>query len=143
MTGPEFGRAGWVERFGRWPADERVRFVVVGGWNTAFGYLAFVVLYALLHDRLNYLVIGALAHALSVTNAFVCHRMLVFRSRDPWFAEFVRFNLAQAAVLACGLAGLWFLVSVLHVSPLIGQAIVTVLGVVLSYLAHRRFTFGG
>ena len=125
----------------RWRSDERLRFLAIGGWNTLFAYLAFFALYELLHDRLHYLVIGLLAHGLAVVNAFAGHRLLVFRSRGPLLGEFVRFNLAQLFVLGCGLLGLWLVVSVLQVSPLLGQAIVMACSVVLSYLAHRRFSF--
>jgi putative flippase GtrA len=124
-----------------WHENEKLRFLIIGGWNTAFGYFCFLVLYWLLHDRLHYLVIGALAHVLAVANAFVCHRMLVFRSRGSWLPAFFRFNLAQLFVLAGALAGLWFIVTILHVSPLPAQALVTLCSVSISYFAHRHFSF--
>lgn len=124
-----------------WRRHERFRFLVIGGWNTLFGYLCFLVLYALLHVHLHYLLIGTIAHFIAATNAFACHRLLVFRSHGALLAEFVRFNLAQVFVLCCGLFGLWVLVSDLQVAPLVAQACVTVVAVVISYLAHRRFTF--
>lgn len=125
----------------RWHANERLRFLAIGGWNTLFGYACFVGLYWLLHDHLHYLVIGVLAHIVAVINAFACHRLLVFRSRGAILAEFVRFNLAQLFVLGCGLLALWLVVTILHLSPLRGQALVTVGTILLSYIAHRRFSF--
>ncbi len=128
---------------GRWRRHEKLRFLVVGGWNTLFGYVTFLALYAALHERVHYLVIGVLAHAIATVNAFACHRLLVFRSRGPLFAEFVRFVVSQLALLAGALVALWVLVSLLQLHPLVGQAIVTVGVVVAGYLAHRRFTFAG
>lgn len=125
----------------RWHGNERLRFLIVGGWNTLFGYVAFLILYWLLHRQLHYLIIGVLAHLIAMINAFACHRLLVFRSRGPLVAEFIRFNLAQLFVLGCGLASLWVLVTFLQINPLVGQAFVTIGAVVVSYLAHRRFSF--
>ena len=125
----------------RWRRHERARFLVVGGWNTLFGYGCFVVLYSLLHERLHYLLIGLLAHAIAVVNSFACHRLLVFRSRGPLLNEFFRFNVAHLFVLGFGLVCLWLLVTTFQFNPLVGQAIVTSATVVLSYFAHRRFSF--
>lgn len=125
----------------RWRSNERLRFLIVGGWNTLFGYVAFLILYWLLHRRLHYLVIGVLSHLIAMINAFTCHRLWVFRSRGPLVAEFIRFNLAQLFVLGCALASLWVLVTFLQINPLVGQAFVTIGAVVVSYLTHRRFSF--
>jgi putative flippase GtrA len=125
----------------RWRANERLRFLAIGGWNTLFGYACFLGLYWLLHDHLHYLVIGALANIVAVINAFTCYRLLVFKSRGPIVAEFVRFNIAQLFVVGCGLVALWLIVTFLHLSPLLGQALVTIGTILLSYIAHRRFSF--
>lgn len=124
-------------------ADQRVRFVIVGAWNTLFGYLAFLTLYACLHDSLHYLIIGVLAHFVAVVQAFTAHRVFVFRSHAGWVAEFARFNLVQLASLCYGLAGLWLLVSIAHLNPLVAQGAVLLTAVALTYIAHRRFTFVG
>lgn len=125
----------------RWHANQQLRFLVVGGWNTVFGYGMFVLLYGLLHDHVHYLVIGFAAHAVAAINAFVAHRLLVFRSRGPWLAEFLRFNVSLTFVLCCGLAALWLLVSVTHLGPVLAQGLVTIGTLCISYVVHRRFSF--
>ncbi len=114
---------------------------MIGGWNTVFGYLAFVVLYEALHRRVHYLIIGVVAHVVAMINAFVAHRLVVFRSSRPWPVELLRFNVAQLGVLAGGLLALWGLVHGAGLTPLVAQAIVTVGAVAASYAIHRWFTF--
>jgi putative flippase GtrA len=121
--------------------NEQTRFLVVGAFNTGFGYLTFACLYLMLKTWLYYLVIAVLSHALSVIVAFYCHRHLVFRSAAPWFPEFVRYNISLAGVLLGSLAGLYALVSLLGMNPLLGQALVTATAVIVSYFAHRHFSF--
>ena len=122
-------------------ADQRVRFLVIGACNTAFGYGAFVVLYALLDGHVHYLAIAVLAHACAVIVAFAAHKMLVFRSCGHWLPEFMRYNISLLMGLGAGLVGLWVLVSMLGVHPILAQAVVTVLVVILNYLLHSRFSF--
>lgn len=127
----------------RWHRHEKLRFVIVGGWNTVFGYATFAILYGFLHERVNYLAIAVMAHAIAVVNAFVCHRLLVFKRRGSWLSTFARFNFSQITVGAIGLVGLWVLVSICRMNPLTAQLLLTVFTVVLSYLAHRHFSFIG
>lgn len=121
--------------------SERLRFLVVGAFNTVFGYLVFTGLYLGLHEHLHYLLIGLIAHFIAVVNAFVLHRKIVFRSRLPVLASFIRFNLSTATALIFSLSCMALLVETLAIPPLIAQAIVTSLSVVLSYVLHRNYSF--
>ncbi len=82
-----------------------------------------------------------LAPFLSVVNAFVGHRWLVFRSRGPLIAEFLRFNLIYLGLLAFGALALPFLVEIVHLHVLAAQALLTVLTVGTSYFLPRHFSF--
>ncbi|WP_310450979.1 GtrA family protein [Sulfuritalea sp.] len=121
--------------------NEQTRFLLVGAYNTAFGYVAFVVLYQYLHEFLHYLVIATISHAIAVSNSFFMQRRLVFRDSGPIGPAFLRFNLATASSLILGLAGMALLVDGAGVPPLISQAVVTMVSVVVMYLAHRNYTF--
>jgi putative flippase GtrA len=124
-----------------WRDHQKLRYLAVGMWNTVFAYLAFGVIYLVLHDRMHYLVISVLAHLLAVTNAFMCQRWLVFHSQTFWLTAFLRFNMVQLLALAWGLAGLAFLVEVLHLNPLLSQLLTMAVAVVVSYVLHRDYSF--
>ena len=125
-----------------WQDSRKLRFLVVGGWNTLFGYLSFYVLYLLAADRLHYLIIANLAHFVAVTQSYVMQRRLVFRSDAPIASEFLRFNASHVGTLLFGLLAMALLVEAAGMSPLIAQAIVILMSVVLSYLLHSRLSFG-
>ncbi|MDP2795495.1 MAG: GtrA family protein [Sulfurisoma sp.] len=121
--------------------SEKARFLLIGAYNTAFGYGVFALLYVWIHQSMHYLVIAAISHLLSVTHSFLAHRYIVFRDRGRIIPAFLRFNAATAATLAFGLLAMTLLVEVVGIAPLISQAIVIALSTVGSYLLHRRFTF--
>lgn len=125
---------------GLWES-ERLRFLAVGAFNTAMGYGVFALLFLLLGQRIHYLAVGLLAHSIAVCIAFANHRLLVFRSREPWLGEFVRFNISLLGMLGLGMAALWLLVELGGLHPLLAQAIATPVILVLTYLVHRFFSF--
>ena len=124
-----------------WDGSEKLRFLVVGAWNTAFGYLAFVVAYFLLRQWLHYLVIMLIAHFVSVCNAFVGHKFLVFRRDGHLLADFLRFNMSYVGTLLFGLAALPILVEVFGIHLLISQGLLVVVTTVSSYFLHKKLSF--
>ena len=122
---------------------EQVLYLVVGGWNTLFGYAEWALLEYLLHDHLHYIFILILSWPLAVLNAYVCYRHFVFRSKDSVSKELPRFSLVYLGTLVAGLAALPFLLHTLPFNIYVIQAGYTVVVVVLSYLSHKFFSFRG
>jgi len=122
---------------------ERILYLVVGGWNTLFGYLEWALLEYLLHDYLHYLVILVISWPLAVLNAYVCYRHFVFRSKGSVWRELPRFSLVYFVTLCLGLLALPALLRTLPFNIYVIQAGYTVVVVVLSYLSHKYFSFGG
>jgi putative flippase GtrA len=120
---------------------EQIHYLAVGAWNTVFGYLNFVVLYYLLQAKLPVAVILVLSYALSVANAYVCYRYIVFRSRGVVWKELPRFSGVYLIALAANLVVLPLALRTLPLSAYVVQALFTVAVVVLSYLGHKYFSF--
>src|SRR5450830_1618489 len=72
---------------------EQLLYLVVGGWNTAFGYCIWAVLQFLLGNHLHYLVVVLISWPIAVLNAYLGYRYIVFRSRGSILREFPRFSL--------------------------------------------------
>jgi putative flippase GtrA len=125
-----------------WHDHEKLRYVIVGIWNTAFAYIAFGVIYVCFHDRVHYLVVSATTHFLGVTNAFICQRWLVFRAKTHWLGAYVRFNIVNLVILGFSLTSIAILVEFLHRSPLVSQVTVMMASIVVGYLLNRKFSFG-
>lgn len=127
-----------------------VRYVLVGGFNTVFGY----GLYALFTWALrglgsySYLYAAVLANFITISVAFLAYKWFVFRSRGNYLIEWLRcFGVYGTSVLI-GLAGLSVLVSILrHVlhkpeqAPYIAGALSMVVAMLFSFFGHKNFSF--
>lgn len=118
-----------------------LRFFVVGVVNSLFGFGLFVVLQLALAGVLNYLVITVLSTIVSVLEAFVLQRYLVFRVRGRFFGDLWRFSGVYGVVLLANLVALPVLYEWIGIPLLISQAIFTVLIALGTFVVHRAFTF--
>lgn len=125
-----------------WRLPQELRFLLAGAYNTAFGFLLFTVLYCTLGTSIGYLSVAVLCYPIALTSAFIVHRRLVFRSNLGWLSSFVRFNLTQLIAFLWGILGLYALVHFVHLNPVLAQAIVLLVSVVITYTLHRCFSFG-
>ena len=122
---------------------EQVLYLVVGGWNTVFGYGAWALMQYVLGDYLHYLVVVLLAWPIAVLNAYLGYRYIVFRSRGSVLSELPRFSLVYLLTLVANLAMLPIALRVLPFNIYVVQALFLGVVVVCSYVAHRYYSFGG
>jgi putative flippase GtrA len=120
---------------------EQILYLVVGGWNTVFGYGVWAALQYLLGSDLHYLLVVVLAWPPAVLNAYLGYRFVVFRSHGPLLAELPRFSLVYLATLLANLALLPIALATLPLNIYLIQALFTAAVVVASYLGHKYFSF--
>lgn len=121
--------------------NEKIRYILIGGFNTFFGYGVFALLWLLWGQSLHYIVLLSISHVIAVTNAFFGYRIWVFRKKGGVLGDFFRFNLVYLSTFVFNILALPALVEGMNFHPLFAQALVVVVTVVASYLLHRRFSF--
>ena len=149
----ETTRLGWARRVtSHIPPRQLLRYLVVGGWNTLFGYACFAMLTALL-DRVlkhGYIIANILASLLSITVSFLGYKWFVFKTKGNYLREWVRVVAVYSTSILIGAALLPVLVIFIRdvsrwdkPAPYIAGAVLTVFSVIYSFLAHKRFSFRG
>lgn len=118
-----------------------VRYLVVGGANTAIGLGVFALLYLLWGETLHYLGALLLAYGESLLLGFVLHRRLVFQVRGRVLGDFVGFVGVQLSAFALNAALLPLLVEVARLPVLPAQVLSLALVVAASYAGHRLVSF--
>jgi putative flippase GtrA len=123
--------------------DERVRFVVVGGFNTVFGYLLFVLFEITTGPYLGYFFSLYASFAIASIVAFLLHRRHTFKVHGTGniFVDFVRFISVYIVALTLNSIALPLLVEGAGMSPLVAQGIIVIITTVTSYFGHKYFSF--
>jgi len=123
--------------------EQKIRYLIIGGWNTIFGYGVFAVLYFWLEGSIHYLFILSISYILSITNAYIGYKLFVFRTRGNIFREYLRFYVIYGVSFLINLAVLPLLVELLSLNMYAAQAVVTIITIVGSYVLHKNFSFKG
>ena len=127
--------------FGKFCRNRPTRFLVVGGWNTLFGYSSFALLYFLFSTIVHYFLIIAVSTIINVTNAFLCYKFVVFQTRGNYVREYLRFYVVYAVPIGMGFVLFPLLIEGLRMNPYLAQAVITVLTIAISYFGHKRISF--
>ena len=137
---------------------DKPRFLIVGACNTAFSYVLFIVLLALvgpplrsLSDSSNglaslighnyFLVVQWVGWVLMVPVSATTMRRFAFRSTGVWHRQVGRAYFVYLPAQGLASLLLWLTVRVLGLSPALGQLVTIAFTTVFSYLGHKYFTF--
>ncbi len=121
--------------------ERGVRYLLVGAWNTVFGYGVFAALQLTLGDSVSYIFLLAIAQVIATLNAFVGYRLLVFKVQGSVLRDLARFSTVYLGAFAVNIAALLLLVEAFGLPVLLAQAGVVGATVVASFFVHRGFSF--
>ena len=128
---------------------EKFRYLIVGMWNTAFGFGLFAIMWfatrhaltAVMGQGTAAVVVQWSSWFLSVPQGTTSMKYLAFRSKGKLLPQIVRAYFVYLPAQFLAMVILWTTTSVLHLPVLLGQIITIATGVVFSYFGHKYFTF--
>lgn len=119
--------------------NQKIRFLLVGGFNTVFAYGVFVGLYQL--AGLNYNLALITQYFITVNVSIFTMRYYVFQSHGNLKAEYVKAGSVYVGMYFFNAFALNFFVIVLNLGPVIGQALYLVVSTIITYILHKYFSF--
>jgi len=133
------------------PPAQFGRYLVVGVGNTIVGYSSYAALTAILTPRIPYAYIlaGVLSSVLNITIAFLNYKWFVFKTEGNYLREWLRCLLVYSGGIALAAVLLPVTVFVIrHLTsadasaPYIAGALLMGVNVIVSFLGHKKFSFG-
>jgi putative flippase GtrA len=141
----------WMSRLASHvPPGQFLRYLLVGGWNTLFGYAAFATLVALFVPRINhgYILAFLLSNLISITVAYFAYKFFVFRTQGNYLKEWLKCLTVYGVGIIPGLILLPILVAALHYifhldrsGPYVAGAVLLAFSTIYNFIGHRRFSF--
>lgn len=131
-------------------AGQFLRYILVGGFNTLFGFCVFALLNWLFRKfgSFAYMYAWLLANVIAITAAFLAYKWFVFKTRGNYLIEWIRCFSVYGSGMAFGAVALPITVTILRrtmhrpdSAPYVGVALLTSVTVILSFLGHKNFSF--
>jgi len=119
---------------------EKLRFLIVGVWNTVFSVVLFNAL-ILVAGREHYLVLFWAVWVVAVVQSTATMKYFAFRSRGDFWRQAGRAYLVYLPAQGLSTLLLWLAVAVVHLSPEFAQLITIFMTTIFSYVGHKYFTF--
>jgi putative flippase GtrA len=132
------------------PKGQLVRYLLVGAWNTFFGYAVFAVFVYILSDLMmyGYMLASVISNIFAITVAYICYKFLVFKTTGNYMREYLRFYTVYGMAAGLNLALLPVFVAILNLtgikdiySPYLAGALLTLVTALFSFFGHRNFSF--
>ncbi|MFZ3211172.1 MAG: GtrA family protein [Terriglobales bacterium] len=132
------------------PPAQFGRYLLVGTWNTLFGYGTFALFTAVLAPVIPYSYIAAslISSVLNITVAYLGYKWFVFKTKGNYLREWARCVAVYSSAIILGMILLPIVVLVLHRStrmttsaPYVAGAILMACSTVYSFLGHKKFSF--
>jgi len=128
---------------------QKLRFIAVGLWNTAFGYFVFYVSYLWLEGQFNesykgYMLAIIMSQILSVIQAFFLHKHVTFRSKISgveMLYEFLRFIYTYVFTFSTTIIAMPLVTELLHIKPELSAFIVMLIVAIISYILNMKYVF--
>jgi putative flippase GtrA len=116
-----------------------IKFGLVGVSNTLITFLLFTLLVKVF--GVWYLAASGIGFAAGAVNGYLLNRRWTFRGHAGGAVTAVRWVIVQACGLLLNLGLVYLFVSEAALDKLVGQALATVLVVVIAFSVNRRWTF--
>ena len=146
-------RAPWCARITRHiPPGQFARYLVVGGFNTIFGYSCFALLTLMMTPRLPhaYVLAGLLSSFINITVSFLNYKWFIFKTKGGYLREWMRCVVVYSGGMVVGTVLLPVCVFLLRCftpmhdsAPYVAAAVLTVFNVIAGFVGHRKFSFAG
>jgi len=120
---------------------QKIRFLLVGGFNTAFNYGMFLFVNWFLGSFAGYLASLVVAQILSASVAFRLFQALVFKEGSRGFKAYLRFQSVYIVPLAVNMVVLPVLVELFGFEIYLAQAVFSLGWIVSSFFVHKNFSF--
>lgn len=119
---------------------EKLRFLLVGGYNTVFSYLLYILfLYLLNNDSPQIALI--LSFLISSLNSYLTQKFFVFNTRGHYLKEYLRCVETWGIAYLFNVGLLWICIHYLKLNAYIAQIPVLILISIINYILLKYFAF--
>ena len=120
--------------------SDKIRFLLVGGFNTCFSYIIFVIALNLLGEA-HYQISVALQWIISSVFSYINQKFFVFCTKGNYIKEYFKCCATWVISYTCNALLLEFFVRYIQINVYLAQIIAVLIASVVTYILFKYFAF--
>ena len=90
---------------------------------------------------MHYIVIMIFSTVINISNAYICHKVFVFKTKGNYIREYLSYYAVYAVPTGVAFIFLPFCIEILKMNFYVAQAIMTFITFTISYFGHKHVSF--
>jgi len=122
-------------------SNQKARYLLVGSYNTVFGYLIFVITFYYFSSTVNHYFLLAICHLIGTIHNFFSYSAFVFKPKATALRNYLKFNLVYLLTFLLNIIMFTLLTKVMNWNLYFSQALILALIAVVGYILNKNFSF--
>lgn len=118
---------------------QKIRFLMVGGFNTLCSYLLFIFLFE--YVGFSYPISLIIQYLITINLSIFTMRYYVFQSCNPVLKEYSKSGFVYLLMLMFNYLSLFLMINILNINTILAQGIYTAISTVVLFIIHKNITY--
>lgn len=118
---------------------QKIRFLMVGGFNTLCSYLLFIFLIECIN--FPYQISLIIQYLITINLSIITMRYYVFQSHNPILKEYSKASFVYLSMFILNYLSLFLMINILNINQIIAQGIYTIFSTIILFIIHKKITY--
>jgi len=122
-------------------SNQKIRYLMTGGYNTLVGYLLFVLIFYYFSSTLNHYLLLGTCHLIGTIHNFFSYRTFVFKIKSSSLLNYLKFNLVYLFTFSINIILFTLLTKVMNWNLYLAQALILIIIATVGYFLNKYYSF--
>ena len=121
--------------------NQKIKYLLVGSYNTLFGYLTFVIIFYNFSDVASHSLLLGITHFIAVTHNFFTYKRWVFNVKENLLKNYFKFHQICLLLYIINLILFLCFTKLMNVNLYFAQGLILIIIIILGYFMNKNYSF--
>ncbi len=121
--------------------NQKIKYLLVGSYNTLFGYLTFVLIFYNFSDVASHSLLLGMTHFIAVTHNFFTYKRWVFNVKENLLKNYFKFHQVCFLLYIINLILFLCFTKMMNVNLYFAQGLILIIIIILGYFMNKSYSF--
>ena len=121
--------------------NQKIKYLLVGSYNTLFGYLTFVIIFYNFSDVASHSLLLGITHFIAVTHNFFTYKRWVFNVKENLLKNYFKFHQICLLLYIINLILFLCFTKMMNVNLYFAQGLILIIIIILGYFMNKNYSF--